>query len=63
MGKRVENSLYLTKEEAAQMLRISLRTLCDWMAHGLVPYVKISRTVRFRRTDLEKVGTLFNAQK
>ena len=42
----VENSI-LTKAELAPRLRIQPRTLDDWMARGLVPYMKIGHAVRF----------------
>jgi excisionase family DNA binding protein len=50
-------TIYLTKRQAAAMLQISERTLCNWMDRKLVSFLKIGRTVRFRRADLETVGT------
>ena len=59
----MEPTFYLSKREAARYLAISLRTLDAWMAKGLVPFVKIEKTVRFRRIDLEtNVGVLFAAR-
>jgi excisionase family DNA binding protein len=49
---------YLDKREAATLLRVTQRTIESWMRRGLLSYVKIGRTVRFRRIDLEKnIGT------
>ena len=46
------NNELLTKKEAASLLRISVRTLDLWMRRGVVPYLKIGRTVRLRRSAL-----------
>ncbi len=43
----------LTKHEAARFFQVSSRCLDDWMARGLVPYLKIGRTVRFRLADVQ----------
>jgi excisionase family DNA binding protein len=40
---------YLTKTEIAKQLKVTARTIDDWMAKGLLLYLKIGRTVRFRR--------------
>src|SRR5262245_61095758 len=66
-SKRMKNAedkniapVFLTKREAAKVLNISERTLCNWMARRLVSYVRIGRTIRFRRSDLEQnIGTFF----
>lgn len=39
-------------EETAQRLRISTRTLDEWMRAGRVPFLKIGKTVRFRWSDV-----------
>jgi excisionase family DNA binding protein len=46
--------LLLTKPQAAQLLQISIRTLDLWMRRRMVSYLRIGRTVRFRRSDLEE---------
>jgi excisionase family DNA binding protein len=40
--------LYLTKLQVAQMFQVTVRTLDDWMKRGLIPFIKVGRTVRFR---------------
>jgi len=40
----------LEKAETARRLKISTRTLDQWMRDGRVPYLKIGKTVRFRWT-------------
>lgn len=45
--------LSLRPRDAAQMLSVSPRTLYNWTRAGLIPYVKIGRTVLYRVADLE----------
>jgi len=42
----------LEKPEAAERLKISTRTLDQWMRTGRVPFLKIGKTVRFRWSDV-----------
>ena len=42
----------LAKSETAKRLKISKRTLDQWMRVGRVPFLKIGRTVRFRWSDV-----------
>ena len=42
----------LAKSETAQRLKISTRTLDQWMRAGRVPFLKIGKTVRFRWPDV-----------
>ena len=42
----------LEKHEAAKRLKISTRTLDQWMRSRRVPFLKIGKTVRFRWTDV-----------
>ena len=45
---------YLTRDEAAEYLRVSPRTISDWQARRLIPYIKTGRRcVRYRRQDLD----------
>jgi excisionase family DNA binding protein len=43
----------LTEIEACEFLRIRPRQLYAWRKQGLIPYVRISRSVRYRRSELE----------
>lgn len=45
----------LTPEEAAQLLRISKKTLLRHARQGTVPGLKLGRVWRFRRTELLKL--------
>jgi excisionase family DNA binding protein len=47
----------LTKSELAPKLKISGRTLDEWMRKGRVPFMKLGKSVRFRWPDvLEKLN-------
>ncbi len=56
MRKRADNSLLpglMTEKEAAAFFRLSVRGLMDWRNRGLVPYLRIGRSIRYRRSSLE----------
>ena len=42
----------LDKWELAPKLRISKRSLDNWMKRGWLPYIKLGRSVRFRWSDV-----------
>jgi len=42
-----------TKHDLAQFLRVGSRCVDNWMARGLLPYLKIGRSVRFRPSDVQ----------
>jgi excisionase family DNA binding protein len=52
-GDRTDK-LALRPREAAAMLGISGRTLWTWTKAGLLPYVKIGRTLRYPADDLRR---------
>ena len=43
----------LTEKDACTYLRVSKRNLYCWRMAGLVPYYKIGRAVRFRKTEMD----------
>jgi excisionase family DNA binding protein len=43
----------LTKAETADLLSVGLKTLERWEKQGLLHPIRISRTVRYRRDDIE----------
>ena len=50
-----EDSLALmTVDEAASYLRLAPWTLRHWVCQKKIPYVRLGRTVRFRRKDIER---------
>jgi excisionase family DNA binding protein len=63
VGESINSFPYLTKIQAADFLQISTRTLDKWMRQRRVPYIRIGKTIRFRRSDLENnVGRFFEAR-
>ena len=46
----------LTRDQAAEFLNIRSQTLALWASTGRhnLPFVKVGRCVRYRRSDLEK---------
>jgi excisionase family DNA binding protein len=49
------NDGYMKIGEASAYLNISQSTMNEWMARRIVPFFKISRAVRFRKSDLDAV--------
>ncbi len=47
-------SEYLTKIEVAQLFQLSTRTIDSWITQGRLPYYRIGRTIRFRRSDIRE---------
>jgi len=43
---------YLTRKQTAQMLGISLPTLHEWTLSGRIKAYRISRLVRYKRSDI-----------
>jgi excisionase family DNA binding protein len=43
----------LTEKDACTYLRVSKRNLYCWRMAGLVPYFKIGRAVRFRKSEVD----------
>lgn len=44
----------LTYEEAADYLGFAEQTLRKWVSNDRIPYKKIGRNVRFRRSELDE---------
>jgi excisionase family DNA binding protein len=53
----------LTLSEVAEYLRLSERTIRTLLERGEIPSVKIGRSYRVRRIDLEKLVTPPEAEK
>jgi excisionase family DNA binding protein len=45
-----------TTEEVAKLLRVSQRTVQDWIRGGLLPAVRYGRLLRIRQADLATFG-------
>ncbi len=48
-----ETEGYITKEEVAKRLKKTVRTIENWQARGIVPFVKAGRSVLFKWADVE----------
>jgi excisionase family DNA binding protein len=53
-GELPTEAEFLTKREVAAMLRVSPRTLDTWLQRGLVPHIRLGRSVRFSRASLTR---------
>lgn len=51
--KDIQPNDLLTLAEAAIRLRLKVSTLRDWILKRRLPYVKVGRLIRIRRSDLE----------
>lgn len=49
----IDESRLLTETEVCAYLRIRPRQLYTWRIEGLVPYIKIGKALRFRKTDID----------
>jgi excisionase family DNA binding protein len=47
----------MTVDEAAAYLRLAPWTLRHWVCKKKIPYVRLGRSVRFRRKDMERFVT------
>jgi len=47
---------YLTPNDVAEMLGVSVKTLASWRSTKRypLPFVRVGRCIRYRRTDLEE---------
>jgi excisionase family DNA binding protein len=45
---------FLTKIDVAKLLRITTRSVDEWMRKRRLPFYKIGRTVRFKLADVEQ---------
>lgn len=43
----------LTEKEAADYLRIKTRQLYNWRMAGLIPFMRIGRAIRFRKSSID----------
>ena len=50
--QKEQEEVYLTTEEACKMARVSRPTLHRWKSNGLIPFIKVGKNVRYRKSDL-----------
>lgn len=51
-GTNPPEPIYLTAKEVAAIKRVELRTVQRWVSRGLIPFERIGRTIRFRRSAI-----------
>ena len=44
---------YITRQEAAKILGISLPTLNDWSKRGIIPSYRIASRIRYKKAEVE----------
>jgi excisionase family DNA binding protein len=49
-----ESTALMTVDEAAEYLRLAPWTLRHWVSKKKIPYVRLGRSIRFRRKDMER---------
>ncbi len=54
-GNGFDNFPLITPDEVAKLFRISKASVYRWAERGLLPAVKVGRTVRFNRQDVEQL--------
>jgi excisionase family DNA binding protein len=52
-----DTTVLMTVDEAAAYLRLAPWTLRHWVCKKKIPYVRLGRSVRFRRKDMERFVT------
>jgi excisionase family DNA binding protein len=52
----------LTKREVAELFRVSLRTVSNWMRCGIVPFIRIGSVVRFDRDAVRKAVEAYHVK-
>jgi len=49
----------LTEKEAAEYLRIKVRQLYNWRVSGLIPYIRIGKALRYRKSAIDQTLNRF----
>jgi excisionase family DNA binding protein len=50
---KTTNYQLMTEQEASTYLRVCRRSLYNWRKAGLIPYIKLGKSVRFRVNEVE----------
>ncbi|SHI77494.1 DNA binding domain-containing protein, excisionase family [Mesonia phycicola] len=59
--KPKEPNIWISRQDAAELLGVSLVTIHDWCKKDILQKFKIGNRVRFKRSDIEQV--LLNSNK
>ena len=49
----------LTEKEAAEYLRIKVRQLYNWRGSGLIPFIRIGKALRYRKSAIDQALARF----
>lgn len=52
---RLDGERYLTNNNVANLLHISLRTLQDWRDNGRIAYIQVSGKVLYKESDVRRL--------
>lgn len=53
--QREQEDVFLTTEEACKMARVSRPTLHRWKSNGLLPFIKVGKNIRYKKSDLTEL--------
>lgn len=53
---------YITRKEAAKILKVSLVTLSDWNKKGVLKPYRLGNLIRYKRTELDQALIRINAK-
>ena len=42
----------LTAKQVGELLEVKISTVYDWVARGVIPYVKLGRLLRFKKNEI-----------
>ena len=54
---------YITRKEAAKILKVSLVTLSDWNKKGILKPYRLGNLIRYKRTELDQALISINSKK
>ena len=55
---------FLSNREAAEYLKVSIRTLQEWRDTGVIPYIQIKGKIIYRQSDIERLlQTYYNKER
>lgn len=54
---------YLTRQEVAEILKVSLVTLSDWNKKKILNPYRLGNSIRYKRTEIEQALININAKK